>query len=260
MVTDVLADYLHEFSSLYEEAVWQIGDNTLAPYNHSISLRRDNVRFANIYYSSRSSINTVLVQHTGQGCAQIAQLTDILTFLNVVQPRVGRLDVAVDVETDERPELYYNAYSGGLSRAFEISPSGETLYLGSRKSDRFLRIYRYNPPHERAHLLRFEIQYRRRFARAAAWHAARVGLRRFALSALSEYPLPLQHLGLEKLSETLFVSRKLRGNTLNWLQRQVKPAIVSLIRSGELDVESFDRWIGEIRHASHNGSTRSPRA
>lgn len=240
MMRRVLQECLGEWSEMYEEKAWRVGDNRLSPYSHSISLFHNvtGIRFANIYYSNKG-IDTVLVQHTGQGCAQIF---NILPLLDYIQPRLGRLDVAIDVETDERPQAYYDAYKGNLSKAFEVSPTGETFYLGSRKSDKFMRIYRYNAPHERAHLLRFEIQYKREFARAAAWHILKSGMRDFALSALSEYPLPTQHI-VEGSEESFYIARKSQGDTILWLDKQVRPAILKLVRSGEFDALA---WIEDV--------------
>lgn len=240
MMKRVLQECLEQWSDMYEEKSWRVGDNRLSPYSHSISLFHNvtGIRFANLYYSNKN-IDTVLVQHTGQGCAQIF---NILPLLDYVQPRIGRLDVAIDVETEERPQAYYDAYKGGLSKAFEVSPSGETFYLGSRKSDKFMRIYRYNAPHERAHLLRFEIQYKREFARAAAWHITQNGIRAFAMSALSEYPLPTEHI-TEGEYDPFFIARKSQGDTILWLDKQVRPAILKLVRSGEFDARA---WIEDV--------------
>lgn len=239
-MTDVLQETMAQWSELYEGMKWRVGDNRLSPYSHSISLFHPvtGIRFANIYYSAKN-IDTVLIQHTGQGCSQIP---DIIALLDFVQPRIGRLDVAIDVENEEKPSSYYDAYKGTLSKGFEQSPSGETFYLGSRKSDKLMRIYRYNAPHERAHLLRFEIQYRREFSRAAAWHIVQAGIREFALAALSEYPLPTEHI-TQGSDETFFIARKSKGDTLLWLEKQVKPAIIKLIESGEFDAR---QWIEEL--------------
>lgn len=231
---------LSDWFYMYDECHWQVGDNKLSPYSHSITLVHtpSGLRFANVYYSNKS-VPTVLVQHTGQGCSLIPEIVEFLQFIN---PRVGRLDIAVDVECDTRPQFYYDAYDGNLSTSFQKSPTGETFYLGSMKSDKYMRIYRYNEPHQRSHLLRFEIQYKREFARAAAWNVVQSGLRVFALSALSEYPLPLDDI-LQGDEVGFFIARKSAGNTILWLDKQVRPAILKLVRSGEFDARA---WIEDV--------------
>lgn len=237
---DVLHECLAQWASMYTDKEWRIGDAKLTPYNQSIAIFDPvtKLRFANLFFSSKN-VDTVLVQHTGQGCAQIPR---IVQFIDFVQPRIGRLDVCMDVETQERPKAFYDAYKGNLSVEYQSSPTGETFYLGSKKSDKLLRIYRYNAPHERSALLRFEMQYRREFARAAAWHIVQSGLRPFAMSAIGEYPLPTEHI-LEAGEGRFFIARKSYGDTITWLERQVKPAIIKLVKSGEFDARA---WLEEV--------------
>lgn len=244
-LADVLYTSYPGIEELFESKRWSVSTAHLSPYSHAALLSdiKSKLQFANVFFSSRN-INTILIQHTGQGCDQIPHIVD---YIQLVQPRVGRIDVAIDVVCDEQPEAYYAAYGGKLSKAFESSPTGQTFYLGSRKSDKFMRIYRYAPPHERAHLLRFEIQYRREFARAAAWHITQRGMRDFALAALAEYGLDTEHI-TGSTEETFIVARRKHGDTLRWLDSAVRPAILKLVEAGELDARA---WIEDVLNGAN---------
>lgn len=231
LVKHVLQDTLQGHAEQFLCATWGEGDNRIAPYSHSASvIDITNTRIANVYWSDKS-LDTVLVQHTGQACKRIE---NIMAYVDFVQPRLNRLDIALDVQTDDTPERYFKAYTGRLSKSWEESRTGQTFYLGSRKSDKLCRIYRYAPPHERAHLLRFEMQYRGEYARAIAWHIAQEGITAVMHTALAAYDLPLDGL-LTDVKEELTLGKKRHGDTIAWLERAVRPALERLIMSGEFD-------------------------
>jgi len=83
---------------------------------------------------------------------------------------LSRIDVAVDFQTQVKPTEFAAAISETTvkTRSEFISSTGETVYRGSRSSDRFMRVYRYNHPHPRSHLLRVEFQLKRLYANALA--------------------------------------------------------------------------------------------
>lgn len=81
-----------------------------------------------------------------------------------------RIDIANDFATKLRPEEVRDAgFSRRISSISLIkSGVGETFYLGSRQSEKFTRVYRYDPPHIRADFLRVEMEFKRDKAKAVA--------------------------------------------------------------------------------------------
>jgi len=241
ILRDVILNTMSDFAGMFLNANWQEGDNHIAPYSHSMAVFLPNgVRLANVYWSDKS-INTVLVQHTGQGCQKIP---NILAYVYHVQSRLNRIDVCLDVLTEEKPEVYFAEYKGKLAVGWENTPTGQTLYLGSRHSEKMWRIYRYLPPHERAHLLRFEGQYRGEYARSIAWHISQSNVQDVLYTELRKLKLaPLEKYLSVSVAGSVHVGKKKHGNTLAWLERSVKPAIQKLVREGEIDAYA---WINKL--------------
>jgi len=107
----------------------------------------------------------------------------------LAQGSVTRLDIATDIETDTDPRDFVLARVGARLKSHQtvVSPSGVTCYLGSPKSDRFARVYRYHEPHERAGLLRVEMVFRKQQAHHAAREWLRLGDDEFAAQAGNIY-------------------------------------------------------------------------
>jgi len=107
----------------------------------------------------------VSIELQGQFCAVYENMA--LNMAVYFQKVVTRLDVACDINTGMLPS---RAVRGHKSKTVSesISQSGETVYLGSPKSEYMARIYRYNKPHPRSDLLRSEIVYRRDYAKKLA--------------------------------------------------------------------------------------------
>lgn len=85
--------------------------------------------------------------------------------------RASRVDCAIDIRTTTTPE---NFVGTGHAERFKDSTgnikskTGDTYYVGSRKSDRCARVYRYAAPHPRSGLLRVEAEYKGKAARELA--------------------------------------------------------------------------------------------
>jgi hypothetical protein len=111
-----------------------------------------------------------LIEIEGHACARLGQSAVMAILANeTVAKGLTRLDIALDIETATMPADIYKAGWGDRweTHSFVDSPTGQTLYVGSPKSDRMCRVYKYAEPHERAHLLRFEYVLRRREAKKA---------------------------------------------------------------------------------------------
>jgi len=114
--------------------------------------------------------NHVLVEMPGTAC-QTARDDGVLdTILTQAADRLTRLDLAVDFPGGCSPAEFVAAgYNERFkSHASIVSEQGTTEYVGSMKSERYARVYRYEPPHPRAGVLRVESVLRSGFAKSAA--------------------------------------------------------------------------------------------
>jgi hypothetical protein len=113
---------------------------------------------------------------------------------------------------------------------------GVTLYIGSRKSNAFSRVYRYLPPHPRQSLLRVEHEMKKDQARAvasiAAIHSIDIAQRSVAHKFDYQHPLLTQTFeGSHRPIKTERVDRTL-ARTEIWLMSQAAPAFQRLVREG----------------------------
>lgn len=193
-----------------------------------------------------SKRGVVLIEHTGAGC-EILQSRDILTaVVSEYAHRATRVDVASDILTEAMPAdfvLEVAKTSGTTASGHQHSKSGQTFYIGSRKSDRTCKVYRYFPPHPRAQYLRIEYTYKHKQAKVVA---ALLALGRspdeIAISSGQRYGW--QHACYKPEAATDLEIRAWRperrsGKTVNWLYSQCVPAIARLVSEGVLDLDEF---------------------
>jgi len=220
---------------------WQFGSGR-APYKVSA---RSAQKGCSIYYSA--SLTTVLFEFSGQGCEMLRQANYLEPVLWTFRERMTRLDVAVDCDEDVHPREFVDA---GVSKVFSTrgefySETGQTIYIGSQKSERFARVYRYYPPHPRSHLLRVEHVLRRQYAKMFAQVICEASLA-YAVQSLGksfEWAHPLWK--PEDVSATrLSAGRPERsmGGTEIWLIKQAAPAFRKLVQQGVIvDAEEWLR-------------------
>lgn len=209
---------------------------------YSLAIQRED-HGAMVY--GRSHTSTVLYELTGRGCEPLRRENMGQEFIAYICERVTRFDVAVDVRCSLSPSDFANHRSHQRFRGIGYirSQSGETVYVGSAKSDRFCRVYRYNKPHPRSDLLRIEFVFRRGMAKATAHElvgsssladfAARCGV----TWGFNHPVWKPEHVTNEKLLAPIV----LRGDsdTLAWLYKQVAPAMARLVSVGALDMTDF---------------------
>jgi len=178
---------------------------------------------------------------SGAFCQRIASYMPSL--LQAYAGHFTRLDLAVDMETAVTPIEFNDAVNAPkiVTRSVMQSSTGQTVYIGSRTSERFARVYRYFPKHPRAHLLRAEFQLKGAYANALA-EAVSEG------QALNGIAAGLgQHFGFkhecwkpEGWPKQLVVqSHAQSGQTVAWLTSTVAPLLRRLKREGKLDVEMW---------------------
>jgi phage replication initiation protein len=128
-------------------------------YEHSARLLHDGADFASVCWGGFSQKNTVMFSMMGTGCAQVKDWSNFVKiFQNLPKAKLTRLDIALDVFDGslKLEEIYatrneiakWRNGKQGRPPAFkpigdmcEKSRDGRTLYVGTRDSDIYTRIY-----------------------------------------------------------------------------------------------------------------------
>jgi len=188
------------------------------------------------------SANHILVELPGTACQVLRDDDYLETVILEAAARLTRLDIAVDFPGGAHPLDFVGA---GYNERFKshaeiISESGVTAYVGSMKSERYARVYRYNEPHPRAGVTRVEHVLRSDYAKQAAhW------LLDFTLTALVNVcgnSFGWQHPDWQPGSATdgkLRASRADRHEPgrVRWLHNVVIPALVKAHLDGLVEFE-----------------------
>lgn len=193
-----------------------------------------------------SNTLTALYELSGRFFTNLKTLEQVQNLLAPIADRVSRLDVAIDMETDARPADFANTRTKAKSSTvgFMSSATGETVYIGSQKSDRYCRIYRYEEPHPRAALLRFEVVYRRGYAKSLAQTILEAtNWSQIAVSV--ENPYSFKHKSWQPGEETslkiaLPITTRDEDKTITWLYNTVAPALARMMTTGALDIDAWN--------------------
>lgn len=188
----------------------------------------------------------VLVEISGRGCKHLRDLGIERSILGEVKDRVSRIDIAHDFQTQITPMAVVEA---GHSSAFKTittisSKTGETVYVGSAKSVRRCRIYRYAPPHPRSGVLRFEYVFRKKAAKQIAKMAEYSDMEEMANGCIDMMKWEHSMFDQEREKVKLPLHREERGQAkaMRWVLTQVAPAIRQLITDKVIiDPEDFFR-------------------
>ncbi len=190
-----------------------------------------------------------LIVFNGTACAQLRKLDNIaITQVLLAVSKTGtRLDLATDVETlMDIKEIEVAGWTSRISStSFIASGTGNTLYVGSRKSEAFARIYRYTTPHPRAHLMRIEHELKKDRAKAVASIAAIHGIDDAQNSVASKFDYQHPTLvetfdGVTHKIETAQHKRD-KARTEIWLMTQCAPAFQRLVAEGV--IENPKAWV-----------------
>jgi len=187
-------------------------------------------------------INHTLIEMSGQACEEFRQAGYLVNLPPAAIDRATRIDIAIDIEKITPDDVVDAGYSARFRSHSRLeSKRGITHYIGSPKSERYLRVYRYNEPHPRANLCRVEIVHRKRYAKILAKAIVEHGLTEAGLSALASYGLKHAKIPItgENVLQTVAI---IKGNqkTLYWLISQVAPAVQKLIKDGTIsDPDQF---------------------
>jgi len=164
-----------------------------------------------------------------------------------------RLDIAVDMETETTPFEFddFVKTERYKTRSRMESSTGQTVYIGSRSSEKFCRVYRYKPPHPRHKLLRAEWQLKGQYANAFAEEiAAGVTIDSLAQGLGEDFGFTHGAWELREAPKMVRVpSHAQSGQTVAWLTKTVAPLLRRLEREGKLDVEAwFADYVTNYEH------------
>jgi hypothetical protein len=214
----------------------EVPEGGRAPYNASFTVAPGG-RF---FYSDKVAVRTGTLELEGKACQSLwaaGHFADVVQHLQDHGTRFTRFDLAVDIETTTTPAEFAALRSSRFDTigAFD-SATGSTRYVGSQKSSRFCRVYRYNKPHERHKMLRVEMVFKKPDADGAVRDFFELGPAGFAAACGNIYGWthPDWDMSSEQRIRT-WRPEKGRASTLTWLRKQVIPALSDLYDSDVLD-------------------------
>jgi hypothetical protein len=179
----------------------------------------------------------VLIEIEGSGCERLETAGQMRSIVQLALDRLTRVDIATDIVTETDPRDFATQRTNKRHKSHEtaVSSTGVTVYIGSRRSDRYCRVYRYAEPHPRADRLRIECVYRGHQAVALARTWLEQGNEETAARAGNQYGWT--HPDWEPHSEEKIDAwrpdRKTH-NRMHWYKSQCVPAIRALVHTGHL--------------------------
>ncbi len=213
-------------------------------YQHR--LRHDVTKVALSY----GKINAhILVELSGFACNQFDSRDLLLPLIEQTHQRTSRIDFAVDIHTTTDPKVFIDERGNKSfkSSGHKVSPTGRTYYIGGRTSERMARVYRYNEPHPRSHLLRVEAEYKGEAAKVAAGHLSTSGLQQSCLDA--HHPFQWQHTdwqqdGIQSEKMPYKAYKPENASTVRWLYGDVITALRKAIKAELVDL---DEWLKVLK-------------
>jgi len=211
---------------------WQERAGGRAPYSYSHDVGATGIV---IFTNPRRS--ELLVEVGGKGCEYLRSQLLLDDTLSHVQTTITRLDVAADVETQVLPHEFAPEANYPTTRSYSklCSQSGETVYIGSQHSEKFIRVYRYKSPHPRSRFLRIEFVFRRKVARAVCGEILVQGEEAVAAWAGENAHFLHPIWNVKDDHEKFFVfdrPEREAGKTTYWLIQSVAPAFRRLVHEG----------------------------
>lgn len=221
---------------------WSKNERSRAPYTDAWKINNGSITLF-----ASPTLTHCCVEISGQGCETLIAKGLLDQVLQSCHSRTTRIDIACDMETTIRPTEFVEKVNHERMRTSGqvISDTGETCYVGSQKSERYARVYRYNAPHPRAHLLRVEHVFRKDYAKKVAAECANVSLDAIARSAglAFGWAHPVWETTiLDSPDISITRERGNAGSTVFWLVNSVAPAFKRLCETGGIqDPEKFLR-------------------
>jgi len=198
-------------------------------------------------YGERQS--HIFIELAGKACNNLDGQELLEPLIHATGQRATRIDFAVDIPCEDDPRDFVaarGAWSFKSSGSIR-SASGRTEYVGGRSSERMARVYRYESPHPRSHLLRVEAEYKGDAAKAACQHLRAHGLLEACLAAHSVFRW--QHkvwvAGNATASKIPYKHyHPANASTLRWLYGDVVSALRKAVSEDLIDL---DEWLKYLR-------------
>lgn len=192
----------------------------------------------------------IALEFSGLGCETLRAAGVLDAILGTQVWRITRLDIAVDIPGGDPAAIADSANPIRFkSRATAISVSGETHYLGSRNSDRMVRVYRYALPHPRAGLCRVEFVLRNESGRKAARAILDIGLTSVAAELTRKFGFThpaLSGVGEAKPIHGYNDSERTAPGRYRWIATQALPGIARAIKEGIVTYDEIIAALGRM--------------
>lgn len=194
------------------------------------------------------SLGHILVELSGRGCQALRDDERFMPALTAIVSHLTRIDVAIDMDCDTDPRAFVKRHDETrfTNNALFQSRTGITCYVGSPKSDRYARVYRYKEPLPRAKTLRAEHVFRGDWARRIGALIVAKGLAEAAQYCGQVWGWTHPSWDVPEPDELIAVSRELatrHPNQLLWLIEQVFPAMRRMVKEGI--IEDLDALLDE---------------
>lgn len=214
-------------------------DRGRKPYSCSIRTEDNGVAiFAN------AKLPHALVELSGKGIERLLRHDSANELISAVTDRVTRIDLACDIETDVDPREFAASREPGRFKSGSefVSDSGITVYVGSKTSNRYARVYRYNAPHPRAHLLRVEHVFKGDDAKSMLAYIADKGYEHAAQQSQAMFGWKHSTWTIAPAAEreiNAHRNEREASKTLFWLYDTVGPLLARLHNEGKLSIGTF---------------------
>jgi len=187
----------------------------------------------------------ILIEFSGKGCEFLRRNNIEHEILDLAGYRATRIDIACDIKTGWMPSEFAPKRAYGKTKSYTEwnSPTGQTVYIGSMKSETYTRVYRYAFPDPRSALLRVEFVLRRALAKRACAEIAKSGVEGVARWAAEKIDLgqgEWSELEIHPVDIAYPRAKKADASSLIWLMKQVAPRFKQLVLDGVIpDAEKF---------------------
>lgn len=190
----------------------------------------------------------VYVELSGKACDCLEAADILSSLIETTKDKCSRIDFAVDFVTDTKPEDFSECRNQVRWKfcSHITGASGTTDYVGSRTGERMARVYRYNPPHPRAHLLRIEAEYKGDAAKAIVRELERMPLKDVCLAAHAPFGWchPLWETeDVQAVKIPYSAHNPDNAATVRWLYGVVASSVRKAIAEGLIDWQSFQELV-----------------